>query len=172
MKQKGKKKTRAVICNVVGGIILVTVILLCIPLVLPKVFGYQVYTVISGSMEPAIPIGSLVYIREVEPEEVQEGDVIAFYSASDNGAIIIHRVEKNQVVSGQFITKGDANEEKDPLPISYERFIGEVRTSIPVLGKILSMMVTVQGKLFAGGMVVVATILQVIAGKIQNSDSA
>lgn len=170
MKQKRKKRTGAIICNIVGGMILVIVILLCAPLVLPKIFGCQVYAVISGSMEPAIPVGSLVYIKEVEAENVQEGDVIAFYSASDNGAIITHRVEKNQVVSGQFITKGDANEAKDPLPIKYELLIGEVVMSIPVLGKILSMMVTIQGKLAAGGMVAFATILQFIATKIRNSD--
>lgn len=146
------------------------IILLCMPLVLPKILGYQTYAVISGSMEPAIHVGSLVYVKDVEAEEVQEGDVIAFYSAADTGAIITHRVEKNQVVSGQFITKGDANEAEDPLPIKYELFIGKVVLDIPVLGKILSMMVTLQGKLATGGIVLFAIILHLIAGKLQNSE--
>ena len=172
MNQKSKKKVRAIICNIIGKTILVVVILLCIPLILPKIFEYQVYNVISGSMEPEIPVGSLVFIDEIEAEKVQEGDVIAFYSASDSGAIIVHRVEKNQVVSGQFITKGDANDKADPVPIKYELLIGKVVMNIPVLGKILSAMVTIQGKIVVGGLVLFATILQLIAGKIKNSDLA
>ena len=64
-------------------------------------------------MEPAIPTGSLVYIKEMEPKDVQVDDVIAFYGTKDAASIITHRVVENRVLMGEFITKGDANATKD-----------------------------------------------------------
>jgi len=49
--------------------LLAALVLICLPLTVPRLFGYHIYTVVSGSMEPAIPTGSLVYIREAAPEE-------------------------------------------------------------------------------------------------------
>lgn len=164
-KQRRKRKTAA-ICNGVGGILLTLVILLCIPATLPQLLGYQGYAVISGSMAPAIPTGGLVYVKETEPAGIQEGDIIAFYSASDTGAVITHRVVKNQVVSGQFRTKGDANEAEDPLPVSYDLLIGTVEFSVPVLGRIVSALVSLPGKAAALGMVLLAAVLHIIAGKL------
>lgn len=93
------------------------VILICIPLTLPRLAGFDIYTVVTGSMEPAIPVGSLIYVREEAPAELMEGEVVAYRSDTDAGIIITHRVVKNQVVSGQLITKGDANEAEDISPV-------------------------------------------------------
>lgn len=164
-RQKEKKKTAARICNIMGGSLLVIVILLCIPLVLPHLMGLKVYTVVSGSMEPAIPVGSLVYVKAVEAKEIQEGEVIAFYSASNSGAVITHRVVKNQIVSGKFITKGDANEEEDVMPIDYELLVGKVILSVPALGEMLSILVTPMGKIGAACAVMLGVVLHIIAGK-------
>ena len=79
-----KKNPIAMICSVIGTILLIIVVAACIPLTVPKAMGYQLYTVVSGSMEPAIPVGSLVYIKYVEPKEIVEGDVIAFYGWFDH----------------------------------------------------------------------------------------
>lgn len=164
-KQEKKKNNRkkVVACNAIGTILLLLVILLCIPLTLPRFWGYQVYTVISGSMEPAIPTGSLVYVKEKEAAKIQKGEVIAFHTYPDTGAVIIHRVIKNQVVSGKFITKGDANQAEDMTPVSYKNLVGKVTMSIPQLGEILSLLVTFQGKIIAAGMVALALILHMIA---------
>lgn len=164
-KGQRKKKRTASICNRTGNILLVIVILLCIPLTLPRIFGLTVYTVVSGSMEPAIPVGSLVYVKEVEAAEIQEGEIIAFYSASDSGAVITHRVVKNQIVSGKFITKGDANETEDAMPIDYNLLVGKVVLRVPVLGKILSILVTPIGKIGAACAVMLGVVLHIIAGK-------
>lgn len=84
---------------------MILVIVLCIPITVPRLFGYDIYTVISGSMEPAIPTGSLIYTKEIPPKEVKKEDVIAFYRGTDSGAIVTHRVVKNQTVSGKFTQK-------------------------------------------------------------------
>ena len=57
------------------------IIAICVPLIVPKTMGYQLYTVVSGSMEPAVPTGSLVYIKYVEPGDIETGDIIAFYGS-------------------------------------------------------------------------------------------
>ena len=92
---------------------MLAVILCYVPLTLPRLAGLQIFEVVSGSMEPAIPTGSIVYVEETEPSQAEEGDVIAFYSATGSGAVITHRVVQNRVVSGELITKGDANEKED-----------------------------------------------------------
>ena len=51
------------LCNAAGTAVLVLLILACLPLTLPRLAGYRLYTVISGSMEPEIPVDSLVLVR-------------------------------------------------------------------------------------------------------------
>lgn len=143
----------------IGKLILIMVILFCIPLTIPKVLGYQVYHVISGSMQPSIPINSVVYVEKKEAAEIQKGDIIAFYSVSDSGAIITHRVVKNQVVSGQFVTKGDANNKEDIAPVPYEYVIGKAVFSIPLLGGVFSVMTTLIGKIVVGCLVLMGAYL-------------
>lgn len=76
------------ICKFLSVLILIAVVAVCVPMTLPRLLGYEVYVVVSGSMEPAIPVGSALYVEIVPPEEVEVGDVIAFY---DRGAVITHR---------------------------------------------------------------------------------
>ena len=72
-KTKRKKRTIARICSMIGVSLLILVILICIPLTLPRLTGFDIYTVVTGSMEPAIPVGSLIYVREEAPAELMEG---------------------------------------------------------------------------------------------------
>ena len=65
----GQRKTKGgmlipALCNIAGTLILLSVIASCLPVTVPRFMGYEIYNVVSGSMEPAIPTGSLVYIRE------------------------------------------------------------------------------------------------------------
>ena len=55
-----------------------------------KIFGFQIYGVLTGSMEPSYPRGSLLYIREVDPDALRIGDVITF-SVSPN-VMATHRI--------------------------------------------------------------------------------
>jgi len=119
--KKTKKSPVAAACSALGTALLILLIVICLPLTVPKAFHYHVYTVISGSMEPAIPTGSLVYIKEMEPKDVQVDDVIAFYGTKDAASIITHRVVENRVLMGEFITKGDANATKDMNPAPYDK---------------------------------------------------
>lgn len=120
-------------------------------------------------MEPAIPTGSLVYIQETLPEDMQKEDIIAFYGANDGTSIITHRVVENNTLMGQFITKGDANKTKDMNPIPYENFIGKVVLSIPSIGTAAQMITGFQGKIIAGAVIAVAVLLQAAASLIESA---
>ena len=147
--KKTKKSPVAAVCSALGTALLILLIVICLPLTVPKAFHYHVYTVISGSMEPAIPVGSLVYVQPGAPEDAGTDDVIAFYSSMDTGAIITHRVIKNDIVTGQIHTKGDANEKEDLYPVGYDYYIGKVVYSVPVLGRVLAFFVTFHGRIAA-----------------------
>lgn len=165
--KKNHKKSLAGAVRIIGTILLAMLVAACIPLTVPRFFGYQIYSVISGSMEPEIAVGSLVYIRAMEPEDVQEGEVIAFYGARDFTSIITHRVVENRVFMGEFITKGDANEEADVRPIPYEHFIGKVKYSIPKAGVIAEVFTSRVGKIAAGGLILAAILLHLLANVLE-----
>lgn len=163
-----KRSLPAVFLKTMGILILLLLAACCLPLTLPRFFGYHIYSVVSGSMEPAIPTGSLVYIREEKPEEIAAEDVIAFYGAADSASIITHRVVENRVVMGEFITKGDANQAPDRNPVPYARLIGRVERSIPEAGKIAAVFTSAQGKILAGCAVLAAVLLQAVAALIES----
>lgn len=165
--KKNRKNPLALAARILGTLLLILVVAVCIPLTVPRFFGYQIYSVISGSMEPAIPIGSLVYIRIMEPENAQEGDVIAFYGARDSASIITHRVVENRVFMGELITKGDANREEDMNPVPYENFIGRVEHSFPGAGTFAELFTSRVGKITAGGLIVAAILLHLLANVLE-----
>lgn len=150
-------------CSTLGTAFLIIVIVACLPLTVPRIFGYNIYTVISGSMEPAIPTGSLVYVKTVPAEEIKEKEIIAFYGAMDGEAIITHRVVANSEIMGEFITKGDANKTNDMNPIPYANYIGKVELSVPVLGAVAQTFTSTAGKAAAASLVGVAVLLEVLA---------
>ena len=164
-KQK-KKHSRSCLSRCFGALstlLLISLVLFCLPLTVPRLFGYQVYSVISGSMEPTIPVGSLVYIHEEAPEELREGEVIAFYGARDSAAIITHRVVENRVVMGELITKGDANQTNDMNPIPYANVIGKVVYQVPGAGKAAELFTSAEGKVLAACLIAAAVLLQMLS---------
>ncbi len=164
--KKGRQSRTSIVSTVfrmMGTFLLIGLILVCLPLTVPRLFGYHIYSVVSGSMEPAIPTGSLVYIGETELKDVSEGEVLAFYGARDSASIITHRVVENRVLTGEFITKGDANQTEDMTPIPYENVIGKVVCSVPVAGVVAEMFTSREGKIIAGSVIVAALLLQALA---------
>ena len=149
-----KRRPLAAALRILGTFLLVLVVAACLPLTAPRLLGYQIYSVISGSMEPAIPTGSLVYIRGCEP---------AFYGTGEGGAIITHRVLENRVLMGEFVTKGDANPQEDLTPVPYARCIGRAAYSVPHAGVLAEFLTGPKGKLAAGGIILGAVVLQILA---------
>ena len=160
---KSQKSPMCRLCSALGTAILMALILLCIPFTLPRFLGYQAYAVVSGSMEPAISTGSLVYVKGMEPEEVRTGEVIAYYGGRDQNSVITHRVVENRVDEKAFITKGDANRTVDMNAVKYDFLIGRVEFSVPGAGIIAQLMTSTKGKIAAGCMIGLAVILHLLA---------
>lgn len=152
------------LCSVLGTLILVAVIAVCVPITLPKLMGYHIYNVVSGSMEPEIPVGSVIFVRESLPEEIQEKDVIAFWRED---VVVAHRVVRNQVVEGWFETKGDANAGSDMNKIPYDALIGRVTYHIPILGGIMALLTSTVGKVYMVFVAAIGAMLNILAGRMK-----
>lgn len=144
-KKNGKRKVLPVLCRAAGIVLLLVVIGLCLPITLPRVFGYEVYDVVSGSMEPEIPVGSVLYVKPVEPTTIAEGEVIAY---QDTDAVVAHRVLYNRTTLGEFVTKGDANNTEDRAPIPYAAVIGRVEMHLPYFGDFMALYATTGAKVY------------------------
>lgn len=168
VEKKSRRRALPAAIRITGTALLVLLVAACIPLTVPRFLGFQIYSVISGSMEPSIPVGSLVYIGSAEPEDIQEGDVIAFYGSQDSASIITHRVVENRVFMGEFVTKGDANQQKDMNPIPYADFIGRVERSFPRVGVLAELLTSPVGKASAGGLIVAAVLLHLLANLLDS----
>ncbi len=120
-----KNKTLAKWLNRIGTLIMIGLILLCLPVVVPKLLGYSVYEVATGSMEPEYPVGSILYVKNALPTEVEIGDVITYTMGTDTDKLMTHRVIDICSEEAYFITKGDTNEVVDMDPVSFDRLIGK-----------------------------------------------
>lgn len=156
-------RAAAVVCRILGTVILLAVLAVCLPLSVPKLLGYQVYDVVSGSMGPAIPVHSVVLVQPAAPEELQPGEIVAYRSGS---SVVIHRLVENHIVEGELVTKGDANAEPDPLKVEYAGVLGTVTAHIPFIGIYAGALNTLPGKLYAFGFIVAAAMLYLLAHEL------
>lgn len=118
-------------------LILVAAAVLAALVVVPRVTGATPYTVLTGSMEPTLPPGTLIVVKPVEPTDLAAGDVITFQIESDNPAVNTHRI--TQVVYDaqgdiRFQTQGDANNVPDRDLLVSGQVRGRVWYSVPYLG--------------------------------------
>lgn len=128
----------------------------------PKIAGRHMYIVLSGSMAPAFDTGSVIFVEPMEPENINEGDIITYRGLGDSGLLTTHRVVGMEE-SGQdleFITKGDANDVNDPNPIPGTNLVGKVAMSVPYLGYLMGFGQSKQGLLV---LVVIPGVLLIIS---------
>ncbi len=173
----------------ISRILVVIVILIAALMIGPRLFGIQIYSVLSGSMEPEYPVGSLIYVKSTDPEELQIGDVITFRAGEET--VVTHRIaeikkdnnapehvgyETVQDASGvsalsddlQFVTKGDANPSNDIGTVTPEMIIGKPVFRIPYLGYVSIYIQRPPGRYIAiavaGGILLLALLPGLFAG--------
>ncbi|MCP1111200.1 signal peptidase I [Ohessyouella blattaphilus] len=122
------------VCNFISTVIIAILFLAAAALLLPKLLGYESMVVISGSMEPNIPVGSIVLAKETEPSTLEAGDVISYYISKDT--VVTHRVVKVDAEKQEIVTKGDNNNAEDANPVMFENVIGKVRLHLPYVGQL------------------------------------
>lgn len=154
------------LCNVIGTLMLLVVIAAALPLTIPNFMGYEVYNVVSGSMEPTIPVGSIIYVKEIDPSDIYSGDIIAFHSGD---SVIMHRVTQNKVVEGTFTTKGDANDGEDMSEVPYKDLIGIVVRHIPILGQLLILFGSTFGRICMVCFAACGALLNILGGRFRDA---
>lgn len=115
-----------------------TVAVLALVLAGVKIFGIKTFTVLSGSMEPEYPVGSMIYVRPKDYKDLKVGDVIS-YVANSEKTVVTHRIVDIKVDETdpevlRFKTKGDANSAADSNLVHYKNVIGTPVVVIPYLG--------------------------------------
>jgi signal peptidase len=105
----------------------------------PNIAGNRIYVVLTGSMVPVFDPGSIVIDKEIKPDQVAPNDIVTFKDPRDPNVLITHRVVQINQKNGSliFVTKGDANNGKDPFVVPARNIIGKVNYSVPYLGYIL-----------------------------------
>lgn len=150
------KKLLRIINSIASFLLIIVFSITVILVVHPKIsgenstlFGYQIKSVLSGSMEPEIKTGSIVFIETGgNLERFTEGDIIT-YKANNDHMVVTHRITEVKSDGAAYVTKGDANNRQDTELVSSENIIGEYTgLTIPYLGYALNFANTQKGVLF------------------------
>ena len=127
----------------IGGIILVVTLLSAhMRGEVPRLFGYSLINIVSGSMEPDIKQGSYILIEKIDPSEVEKDDIICFYSTDPSiyGYPNTHAVvEEPYMENGEYyyVTQGKANLIPDQQPAQGSRLIGRYVTTLGAMTSFL-----------------------------------
>lgn len=128
---------RAVGTGLMTGLLCVIVLIGAAAIVVPAVTGSTALTVMTSSMEPAYPAGTLVVVRPTEVNEITPGDVLTYQLRSGDPTLVTHRVtEQHRTADGGylFVTQGDANPSPDPGFVREVQLRGTVWYAIPWVG--------------------------------------
>lgn len=132
----------------------------------PEVFGHQIKTVLSGSMEPIIQTGSIIAIKPLEEEQkstLSKGDVVTFLNKDES--LITHRVVDvtNTGESVSYVTKGDNNNSADTEPVLAQNVVGQYADfTIPYAGYLMTYATSKAGSLAL--MIIPGLLLVIYAG--------
>ena len=158
-----KEKTSAAhkaltIVGIILCVILVPILLINLTLIaksylnkdeVPNISGTTPLIVLTDSMYPVIESGDLIICKGAEAEEIQVGDIIAFFDPAGNGTTIVtHRVIEVVEENGQLAwrTKGDNNNTEDRLLVPADKLVAVYEdTRIPGAGNVALFMQTTPG---------------------------
>lgn len=141
------KKTVRILSNLTGLILLLMIALLAFIVISskasggnPKLFGYELKAVLSGSMEPTFQTGSIIAIKPTtDGSSYQVGDIITFQEKDQK--LITHRIIDKNEVNGKvlYTTKGDNNDAADVNPVLSQNVIGKYHNfTLPYIGFVIN----------------------------------
>ncbi|MCS5513053.1 signal peptidase I [Curtobacterium flaccumfaciens pv. betae] len=127
----------AVVLGLSTGLLLLVAALAVVLIVVPKATGSMPLTVLTQSMEPTLPPGTLLVVRPTPIDDIRVGDVVTYQIVSGQPAVVSHRVVSVSSSSDgerTFVLKGDNNAEADPAPVTAVQIRGVVWYSVPEIG--------------------------------------
>ncbi|WP_337576197.1 signal peptidase I [Fournierella sp.] len=156
------------ICNFLSTIVLIVLLAAAAVILVPMLLGYKEMAVLSGSMEPTIPVGSLVYVKPMEASELEAGDVCTYY-LSDGETFVTHRVMSIDANAQTLVTQGDANENADG-DIQFSQVYGRADFHLPYLGFAIQNIRTPVGIMSICGVVMLVILLNFIPAIIDAAE--
>lgn len=124
-------------------VIVSIVAILVVAVLIPRIAGATPYTILTGSMEPDLPPGTLVVVKPVDEDEIKVGTVITYQRESGKSAVVTHRVTAtgfNARGEVQLQTQGDANDTPDEEWVRPVQVKGEEWYSVKYLGHVNNML--------------------------------
>jgi signal peptidase I len=132
------------------------------PAILTSQFGFGFSPILTGSMQPSANAGDVYITRLVKASEVSVGDVIAVNNQV-TGTYYSHRIEEIRNLNGtlRITTRGDANDsaDREPYMVSPTGTISQVQYRVPVIGRPMVYLNTVQGRQLTASALVIANLL-------------
>ncbi|TFD65087.1 signal peptidase I [Cryobacterium sp. Hb1] len=118
------------------AVFLLVIGLAAVLIVVPKVTGSIPLTVLTSSMEPGFPPGTLIIVRPVAVEDVALGDVITYQMETGKPGVVTHRVIAINMTANErtFVTKGDNNGAADASAVLEGQIQGRLWYSVPLIG--------------------------------------
>ena len=145
------------ILNILTTVLLVSLIALLVAMFIARasgnslsIFGFRMFRVSSGSMEPTLAVGDVIIVQKTSPEDIHAGDIIT-YRAEEGimaGNPITHRVIEEPVqVNGVWVfqTKGDAVGATPDPQIRDSQLMGKYLRTLPIVTKIYAFFLTPYG---------------------------
>ncbi|WP_082612160.1 MULTISPECIES: signal peptidase I [unclassified Nocardioides] len=118
-------------------VILGVALALAVAVIIPRLAGATPYTVLTGSMQPTYPPGTLVVVKPTDFDELAIGDVVTYQRESGKSTVVTHRVvgtgtrfDGTRTVT----TRGDANQDPDRNPVLAVQVKGKLWYAVPYLG--------------------------------------
>lgn len=128
---------------------------------LPLILGWMPTIVSSGSMEPRIQVGDIIFADPMDAPEIKESvmlkNVLLARDPDKPGALITHRVTDIFNEGEAFVTKGDANASNDSTPVPIENVLGIEKYRVSYIG--IPVLALQKGDLITPGIFVVSLIL-------------
>jgi signal peptidase len=122
-------------------VILFVTAVITLAVLVPRLGGATPYVVLTGSMQPKMPPGTLVVVKPVDADEITTGAVVTYQLESGKPTVVTHRVSSvgvNGKGELRFVTKGDANKEPDAHQVLPAQIKGERWYYVPYLGYVTS----------------------------------
>lgn len=169
-KETHKSKLLKIIGKTISAILWIVVILALAVLIMTvtskrtSIFGYRMYLIMSGSMEPTIHVRDAIITKEIDTPKT--GDVIAF----ENGGIItVHRIiqEYTEGDNKLYQTKGDNNTGIDSGLVQKSQIKGKVICNMPLLGRtVLYLQSHVEILFLLIGVIIIIAIAKILIGRL------
>ena len=158
------------ICNIISDGILIILGVIAAALLVPMLFGNRTLAVLSGSMEPKIPVGAAVYVQECSPYALEVGDIITYQMGSST--LVTHRIVNIDEETQEITTQGDANHAPDSAPVAFSNVVGKVVFWIPLLGYLSIYIKTPLGIAVGCGILIVLILLNFLPDILTEEEEA